>query len=214
MPQNICWLFKRGMVPMFRQVALGAALLATGMVGSAMAVVVNVNGGASISVRNVTETAPSNLTSAVTTPFGPAAVVPNATTTFVVPVITTTDNDGNLVTTVDPQTVTATFTAETFCGDGTAASTGFCLLTIVAVGPAPAATRAELNPQSNINDGFATNINLNTTIGDFKHHSIQRARRFTAPGTYTIQVERRIQAVVGTTSFSLSDWIFNVEVSD
>jgi hypothetical protein len=186
---------------MLRQIALGAALLGTGLVGTASAVIVTTPGGTPISSVNISQNAAQAVSSAVAgTPFTP---IPGATTTVTVPAVP--GPDGPPIG-ASPRTIVASFGAESQCNG---AGTGWCSVRIVAIGPGGT---VELNPVSGLD--FAFDGNQAGAVDDlWEANSMQRAIRLLVAGTYTIRAEWAIVALGGVvTNFRFDDWNFEVQV--
>jgi hypothetical protein len=193
---------------MFRQVALGAALLATGMVGTSMAAVVVTTGAGVLSVINVSETAPSQLTSAADTGF---SQIPNAFRGVTVP--GGIDDDGDPV--VQTDLFTVTFSGETQCRDTAGAATGWCSLRIVAT---QGGTTIVFNPNGatngvNIRDfAFDSNPTGISNADEWESHAITQSARLPT-GTWVIRAQRAIEVTAGSTTFRLDDWNLNIVAS-
>jgi len=183
---------------MFRRLSITTALTAI-LAGASSATPVLTFGTGVISVANISETAPSSISSATDTLF---AQIPGALRTYVV----TTPND----------LFTVTFTAETQCRDTAGAATGWCAVRIVA---SQGSTILVFHPNAatngvNIRDfSFDSNPTGITNADEWESHSVTQSARLQA-GTWTIRVQRAIEVTAGSTSFRLDDWNLNIVVTD
>jgi hypothetical protein len=190
---------------MFRQVALGAALLATGMVGSANAVRVVNTGGPLLSETHVTENLKFFQTGAAATVFND---IPGAVVTQAVIPNAGTDNDGNPIV-GNGRLFIVNFNAQTECfGPG---GTAFCLIRVVATRPG-SATRIfhPVNPGGEYR--MDTDIAGAVTDGSEGHHYAAALRIPPGGGAWTIRVQRRNN--LATTTSSYFGYSMNVRVLD